>query len=99
MPKCVVIDKDILGWADQHSSDLFKIYQNIIKVGNHPELNQRSFDQNIAEFCRRNDCDLLTGDARSYTYFFKAGIKEVKISKYDDWKIADKPVYLVQISQ
>lgn len=68
----VVVDKDVLGWADEHKVELRSAYQNILAVDKHPELLQRSFDENIASFCRRNDCDLITGDAKSYTHFFKS---------------------------
>jgi hypothetical protein len=93
----VVIDKDILGWADEHKEELLKEYNEVLQVSKHQDLPQRSFDEKIAEYCRQNGCDLMTGDAKSYTHFFEAGIKSVRITKRDFWKKADKPVYLVHI--
>lgn len=95
----VVIDKDILGWADEHKEELRSAYQNILAVGKHPDLPQRSSDKDIATYCKQKGCDLITGDAKSYTYFFSAGISWVKISQRDLWKKADKAIYLVQIQK
>ncbi len=95
----VVIDKDILGWGSEQENELRSTYQDILQVGKHQDLPQRSFDENIAAYCRQNDCDLITGDARSYTHFFKAGVQWVRITQYDWWEKADKPIYLVQIEK
>lgn len=95
----VVIDKDILGWGDENKAELLKEYQDVLFVGDHPDLPQRSFDEKIATYCRDEDCDLLTGDAKSYTHFFDAGIKTVRISRRELWQKADKYVYLVQIHE
>ena len=99
MAKQVVIDKDILGWGDEHEGILLKDYQKVLEVSKHPDLPQRSFDHVIAAYCLKNDCDLMTGDARSYTHFFDAGIKSVRISRFDTWNKADKHIYLVQIEK
>jgi hypothetical protein len=93
----VVIDKDILGWGEEHASELLMEYREILQVSKHLELPQRSFDEKIAAYCKQNDCDLLTGDAKSYTHFFEAGIKEVMITRRDWWTRGDRPVYLVRI--
>ncbi len=79
--------------------ELLKEYQGVFQVGKHPELSQRSFDEKIAKYCRENDCDLITGDAKSYTHFFGAGIKAVRISRRDWWQKGDRPVYLVKIEE
>ncbi len=97
MAKRVVIDKDILGWSDEHAKELQDEYEGVLQVGKHHDLPQRSFDHVIAAYCLKNDCDLMTGDARSYTHFFEAGIKSVRITRHDRWAKADKYVYLVQI--
>ncbi len=99
MARQVVVDKDILGWADEHLKDLQKNYDRILQVGKHPDLPQRSFDEVVAAYCQKNDCDLVTGDARSYTHFFDVGIKSVHISRHDYWKKADKPIYLIRIEK
>ena len=95
----VVIDKDVLGWGIENEKRLRSIYGEILQVGKHQDLQQRSFDENIAAYCKQNNCDLITGDARSYTHFFRAAIKWVRITEYDWWKKADKPIYLVQIEK
>ena len=95
----IVIDKDILGWADEHKKDLLNVYKSVLQVSKHPDLPQRSFDDKIASYCNQNDCDLMTGDAKSYTHFFDAEITAVRITRHDWWKKADKPIYLVQIEK
>jgi hypothetical protein len=99
MSKRVVIDRDVLGWADEHRESLLERYESILQVSKHPDLPQRSFDQTIAAYCRRNDCDLITGDAKSYTHFFEAGIEEVIITRLEKWEKADKYIYLVKTSR
>src|SRR5437899_11988463 len=93
----IVIDKDILGWGEEHKRELLEKYVDVLLVSKHPDLPQRSFDETIARYCRKNGCDLMTGDAKSYTHFFEAGIKSVKITKYGWWKKGDRPVYLIRI--
>ena len=97
MKKQVIIDRDVLGWGDENKDELLKNYEAILQVSKHPDLPQRSFDESIAAYCRKNNCDLVTGDAKSYTHFFDAGITNVKIARLEMWKKADKYVYLVKI--
>ena len=97
MARGVIIDHDILGWGDKHENDLLKEYMVVMQVGKHPDLPQRAFDDKIAAYCKENDCDLMTGDAKSYTHFFEAGVKLVRIERHDWWKDGDRPVYLVKI--
>ena len=97
MQKQVIIDHDILGWGTEHEVDLLKTYGSLMLVGKHPDLRQRAFDDKIAAYCREKGCDLMTGDARSYTHFFEAGVKTVRIRQYDWWKKGDRPVYLIQV--
>jgi hypothetical protein len=61
-----------LGWGKERKKELLKDYGSVLEVGNHPDLKQRSFDDKIAAYCLRNNCDLMTGDAKSYTRFFEA---------------------------
>jgi hypothetical protein len=98
MPKVfeVVIDHDILGWADQHEKELLGEYKGILQVSKHAELPESISDEDIAEYCKRNHCDLMTGDKRSYVDFFQAGINRVSITRRDVWK-ANKPIFLIQI--
>lgn len=97
MRKRVVIDHDILGWGDEHREELLLNYGDILQVSKHPQLPQRAFDDKIAVYCKQNDCDLMTGDAKCYTHFFEAGINSVIIEKHDWWTKGDRPIYLVQI--
>lgn len=93
----LVVDHDILGWSDEHRKELLSRYTELLQVSKHPELPQRVFDDKIAAYCKKNDCDFMTGDAKCYTHFFEADIKSVKITKYGWWAKGDRPVYLVQI--
>jgi len=95
----VIIDHDILGWGDEHKAELLKDYGSIKPVSNDPDLPQRAFDTEIAAYCKKNNYDLMTGDAKSYTHCFKVGIKAVRIRQYDWWKKGDRSVYLVQIEE
>jgi len=97
MPEQVVIDKDVLGWGDEHEKELLEKYSAILQVGKHPDLPQRSFDQAIAAYCRDHVCDLITGDARSYTHFFEAGVKKVSVERVGRMEKGDKFVYVVRI--
>lgn len=95
MNQTVVIDKDVLGNLDE--KELSKRWKKILKVGTATELPQRSFDEEIATYCREHDCDLLTGDKAAYTHYFRAKVKALQISEYTWLTRADKPVYLIQI--
>ncbi|HEY4673107.1 MAG TPA: hypothetical protein VIH03_02980 [Nitrososphaerales archaeon] len=104
MSEKIVIDKDILGWADEVKGTLLKGYdKNIIKVGSRqpdgepPKLPQRSSDKQIASFCKDNGCDFATGDSTAYIHYFDVGVKTVRITRYDWWKKADKPIFLIEI--
>ena len=89
-----VIDKDILGWGNDHAEEIVARYSQKLEVGKHSDLPQRSFDSDVAKYCKVNDCVLFTGDQRAYTHFFEAGIKTIQVSQYDWYQPADKPVYL-----
>ncbi len=95
----LVIDHDVLGWGDDHTNELLEKYKSIMQVGKHDDLSQRAFDEKVAGYCKSNDCDLMTGDAKSYTHFFEVGIKSVNVSKYSWWPEGDRPIYLVKIEE
>jgi hypothetical protein len=96
MASNLVVDRDILGWADGQKARLLKTYESIIPVGG-DTLPQRSADREVAIFCKENDCDLLTGDAKAYLHYFQAKIPAVRIFQYD-WDVrGGKPVLLIQI--
>lgn len=95
----VVIDRDVLGWADEHESELLRKYTQILQVSKHPDLPQRSFDEVIARYCDQKDCDLITGDVKSFTHFFEAGIGKVGIERIGKLEKGDKYIYLVRIEK
>ena len=97
MAKKVVVDKDILGWAEDNEKEISNEFKEIFRVGEDPRLPQRSFDSSIASFCKANNCDLLTADKNAYTHYFEAGIKTIQISKYAWYKEGDRPIYLIKI--
>jgi hypothetical protein len=92
----VVIDKNILGWSDKNREELLASYEAVLQVGKHPDLSQRDVDETIALYCMKHDCDLITADARAYTYFFDAGARSVRIQRRDWDKKSDQKIYLVR---
>ena len=55
-------------------------------------------DLELASFCEKNNCDLLTGDKRAYASLLQnEHVKAVQISKYDMDETAKQQVYLVKI--
>ena len=90
----VVIDKDALGWDDEHGADL-KGYAEIISVSKHPSLLQRDSDLAIAKYCAENDCDLITADKEFYMHYFDAGIGRVSSRMIGER--GGKYVYLINI--
>jgi len=44
MRNIAIIDHDILGWGDEQKDVLLKKYKEIRRVGHHPDLPRRSFD-------------------------------------------------------
>jgi len=97
MARQVVIDRDILGWVDEHTDELSRKYQNVLPVSKHPDLPQRNSDVENAKYCKQNDCDMITGDTTAHTHFFEAGIKSVRITKMEPLK--DKDIYLIHIEE
>ncbi len=99
MASRVIVDHDILGWGSEHEKELMDDYEEVLLVSKHKDLPQRSFDDKLAAYCKKKNCDLMTGDAKCYTHFFSAGIKAVRIRQYDWWKKGDRAVYLIQIEE
>ena len=93
MTRQVVIDRDILGWGDEHADEMQMEYQNVLQVSKHADLPQRNSDVQNAGYCKQNDCDMITGDVGAYTHFFEAGIRAVRITRLERWK--DKDIYLI----
>lgn len=97
MGEKVIIDHDVLGWGNSHQQELLKQYDQILKVGIGPELPQRSFDGEVASFCKKNNCHLLTADKNAYIHYFEAGINTIQMTRYAWWTEGDRPVYLIKI--
>jgi hypothetical protein len=95
----VVIDYNILGWGEKHREDLLKTFREVILVGKHPDLSRRSFDREVAGYCKLHDCVLITADARAYTHFFDAGVESVVISKVERWDVSDADLFMIKVGQ
>ena len=93
MASKIVIDKDALGWDNEHATDL-KGYTEILSVSKHPSLLQRDSDEAIARYCAQNECDLITADKEFYMHYF-AGISKVSINRLGER--GGKYVYLISI--
>ena len=97
MPRNLVVDHNILGWAEKRKEAILKTYGQIFRVGIGYELPRRSSDKEVAVFCKENDCDLITADNTAYTNYFEAGIGEVNISRYNWDAKGDIPIFLIRI--
>ena len=97
MARNLVVDKNILGWAERRKEQLSQSYKSIFRVGPGYELPQRSADGVVAMFCKEKDCDLITSDTKAYLHYFTVGIPGVRISKYGLDEDNDAPVLLIQI--
>jgi len=93
----VVIDQQLTGWKDLREGELREHYEEIRKVGQHPDLPRRTSDTELGEYCRRKDCALITSDIKAYTHFLDTDIDAVKIRKYGYNKESDQIVYLIEI--
>lgn len=94
----VLIDYNALGWADQEAEKIKKDYEEILRVGEVPNLPMKAKDNEIASYCEEQNCDLLTTDKRAYTEMLtNHRVKAVQISRYDWDDSGNKQVYLIQI--
>lgn len=96
MARKVVIDNDILGWGNDNKNNLLKLYEEVLMVGSHPDLQEGDGDQKIAAYCLSNDCDLLTADIKAYNKRFKAGAHSVHIAAYDWWQKGNRQIFLIK---
>ena len=94
MASKIVIDKDALGWDNEHAAEL-KSYTEVLSVSKHPSLLQSDSDEAIARYCAQNDCDLITADKEFYMYYFDVGITKVSIKRLGER--GGKYVYLISI--
>lgn len=94
----ILIDYNRRGWAEEKESKIKNDYPEILQVGVDPNPSADSSDLEIASFCEKNNCDLLTGDKRAYASLLQNEyVKAVQISKYDMDETAKQQVYLVKI--
>ncbi len=97
MDKKAIIDKDILGWGDEHLVEIEKKYEKVFQVSGHVELPETISDADLAKYCKKENCVLFTGDQKSYRDYFGAGVQKVQISRYDFWERGQRPIYLIEI--
>lgn len=91
-----LIDQNCKWLANAENRELLKEYASIFVVG--VDLKQREHDEDLALFCKNNNCDLLTADSTAHTHFFRVSpIKNVQISEFIYENKADRPIYLVKI--
>lgn len=93
--KNVLIDQNIKFLTNDDYKHHLENYHETFEVGK--DLKQREYDEGLAKFCKKNQCDLLTADNRAYVHFLAAKIKTVQISELFYDEKADRPIYLVRI--
>ncbi len=99
----IVIDHDVIGWAYKNMPKIKSLYDKIYLIGKNgapPELvNDNISDLTIASYCFQNECDLITGDKKSYIEWFNSNnnVKKLIISKFDYWSEGQRPILLIQI--
>lgn len=103
MNNTVIIDHDVLGWAHNNMEKIKSNYSIIYQIGrnNSPlELqNNNVQDADIAYYCCKHNCDLITADKKSYLDWFNNinGIDKLIISKYDYWNGGQRPIIRIEI--
>ena len=95
----VLVDEAKIGWASENSAKISSDYSEILCIGQGDKApSAGSGDYEIAEFCRKECCDLLTGGKKAYEPMLKVeGVKSVQISLYSDDKISGQKIYLVRM--
>ncbi|KEQ56597.1 hypothetical protein AAA799E16_01233 [Marine Group I thaumarchaeote SCGC AAA799-E16] len=93
--KNVLIDQNIKYLTNDDHKHHLTNYEKIFEVGK--DLKQRDYDEVLATFCKKNECDLLTADNRAYVHFLAEKINTVQISELFYDEKADRPIYLVKI--
>jgi len=93
--KNVLIDQNIKFLTNDDQKHHLENYGEIFEVGK--DLKQREYDEGLATFCKKHECDLLTADNRAYVHFLAEKIKTVQISELFYDEKADRPIYLVKI--
>jgi len=90
-----LIDQNIKNLVEDEYNHHFEKYDKKFVVGK--DLKQREYDEGLAKFCKKNECDLITADGTAYIHFFTENVKTVQISKLFYDKNADRPIYIVKI--
>ena len=93
--KNVLIDQNVKFLTNDDFKHHLENYDKTFKVGE--DLEQREYDEGLATFCKKNECDLLTADNRAYVHFLAEKIKTVQISELFYDEKGDRPIYLVKI--
>jgi len=94
--KNFLIDQNIKNLVEDEYNHYFEKYDEMFVVG--IDLKQREYDEGLAKFCKKNECDLITADSKAYTHFFAEKIKTVQISELFYDESADRPIYIVKIA-
>jgi hypothetical protein len=76
------VDKQITGWKGLREEELLKQYAEVLKIGVHEDLPQRMSDKDIASYCIKNNCPLITADIKAYANFFQKGNEIVQIADF-----------------
>jgi len=93
--KNFLIDQNIKNLVEDEYKHHFEQYDKMFVVGK--DLKQREYDEGLAKFCKKNECDLITADNRAHVHFLAEKIKTVQISELFYDENADRPIYIVKI--
>ena len=90
-----LIDQNSKHLANDEYKHHFENYDKMFIVGK--DLKQREYDEGLAKFCKKNDCDLITRDGKAYVHFLAENITTVQISELFYDKNGECPIYTVKI--
>jgi len=90
-----LIDQNIKNLVEDEYKHHFEKYDEVFVVGK--DLPQRAPDEDLAKFCKKNECDLITKDGTAYIRFLAVKVKTVQISELFYDEKGDCPIYTVKI--
>ena len=90
-----LIDQNIKNLVEDEYKHHFEKYDEVFVVGK--DLPQRAPDEDLAKFCKKNECDLITKDGTAYIRFLAVKVKTVHISELFYDEKGDCPIYTVNI--
>ena len=94
----VLVDEGKSDWALKNKDRLSDEYSETLCIGQGNAPPAGSGDAAIAEFCRKECCDLVTGDKKAYDSMLDVkGVKGVQISLYTCDKLSGQKIYLVRM--